>query len=54
MMNHSLVNEQSEKISATPQLLLPAGLGQGSPFAENWNVKLGDILRPLLANVWVP
>jgi len=53
MMNHSLVNEQSTNISVTPLLLLPAGLGQGSTFSENWNVKLGDILRPVLTATWL-
>jgi hypothetical protein len=53
MMSHSLVNEQPP---APPifdaNLQLPAGTGQSSTFSENWNVKLGDILRPLLSGVW--
>jgi hypothetical protein len=53
MMNHSLVTEQSANISATSQLLLPAGLDKGSTFSENWNVKLGDFLRPVLTATWL-
>jgi hypothetical protein len=57
MMNHSLVTEQPTTL-INANLQLPAGLGTsgsaGSTFTENWNVKLGDILRPLLSSAWLP
>jgi len=54
MTNHSLVNEQpSPRPVFDANLQLPAGSGTGS-FVENWNVKLGDILRPILASAWLP
>lgn len=63
MMNHSLVSEQPTTL-INANLQLPAGLGTsdssgvtasiGSTFSENWNVKLGDILRPLLSSTWLP
>lgn len=56
MMSHSLVKERNSQ--QTPllnaNLQLPAGPKTGATFSENWNVKLGDILRPLLAKVWLP
>jgi|GEM_PF-6506026 len=57
MMNHSLVSEQPTTL-INANLQLPAGLGMSgsasSMFTENWNVKLGDILRPLLSSAWLP
>lgn len=55
MIRHSLVTEQPSVLPTfDANLLLPAGKGIGSTFSENWNVKLGDILRPILASTWVP
>lgn len=63
MMNHSLVTGQPTTL-INANLQLPAGRGItdlsgvapsiGSTFTENWNVKLGDILRPLLSSAWLP